>query len=396
MNKKKEIKYSMKRILFLLALAIFFSGCNDKSKFAINGVIKDSNKKYIYLSRLDVDTPVFIDSAKISKKGSFHFKIKAKGPEFYQLGLSTTNFITLLAEPGENINLLFGNNNLYDNYKVSGSAGSEKLQSLDNTLADTKRKLDSLSTLYARYSKEAGFDIKGPELEAAYTELLKAQRKNNIAFIINNLNSLASIKALYQRINSERYVLYDPHDLQYMKIVTDSLTRHYPNSKQVQAMSRDFEKEMKQMYLSQIAQISKTMPKTSIDPDLKNLAGNRIALSSLKGKYVLLTFWSVQSEDCIRENLQLKEYYKLYNKKGFEIYQINLDENENDWRKAVKFDELPWISTREDDPNDPKNAIIFNVKSLPANFLFDKGNQIIASNLHGKALQLELDQIFNK
>ena len=210
------------------------------------------------------------------------------------------------------------------------------------------------------------------------------------------MNSLASIKALYQRINSQRYVLYDQHDLQYLKIVTDSLTRHYPNSKQVQAMARDFEKEMNQMRVSQIEQMSKNVPKTSLDPDLKNISGNRVALSSLKGKYVLLTFWSVQSGDCVQENLQLKEYYKLYNKKGFEIYQINLDENEDDWRKAVKFDELPWISTREDDPKNPKNAIIFNVKTLPTNYLFDKGTQIIASNIHGKALQLELDQIFNK
>ena len=245
-------------------------------------------------------------------------------------------------------------------------------------------------------SHETGFDFKGPILEEEFNKLIKAQRKNNIEFIINNINSLASIKALYQRLNPDAYVLYDPHDLQYLKIVTDSLTRHYPNSKQVQALARDFEKEMNQMYISQIEQISKNLPQTKLDPDLKNIGGTRIALSSLKGKYVLLTFWSVQSKDCIEENLQLKEFYKLYNKKGFEIYQINLDENESAWKKAVSFDELPWISTREDDPKDPKNAIIFNVKSLPANYLFDKESKIIASNLHGRALQLKLDQLFNK
>jgi thiol-disulfide isomerase/thioredoxin len=111
---------------------------------------------------------------------------------------------------------------------------------------------------------------------------------------------------------------------------------------------------------------------------------------------VLLTFWSVLSKDCITENLQLKEFYKLYNKKGFEIYQINLDENESNWKEAVRFDELPWISTREDDPKDPKNAVIFNVQSIPANYLFDKESNIIASNIHGRELQLKLEQLFNK
>jgi thiol-disulfide isomerase/thioredoxin len=148
--------------------------------------------------------------------------------------------------------------------------------------------------------------------------------------------------------------------------------------------------------MSRIEQIAKDAPVTKLDPDLKNVTGRRIALSSLKGKYVLLTFWSVQSKDCIRENLQLKEFYKLYNKKGFEIYQINLDENEENWKTAVRFDELPWISTREDDPNNPKNALLFNVKSLPANYLFDKESKIIASNIHGRSLQLKLRQLFNE
>jgi thiol-disulfide isomerase/thioredoxin len=386
----------MKRILFLLTLVIIFTGCNYKNQFAVNGVIKDSKEKYVYLNKLDVDTRVLVDSAKISRKGSFRFKLKATGPDFYQLGFSTTNFITLLAEPGEKINLLFNGKNLFENYSVKGSAGSEKLQTLDLFLAGTKRKLDSLSTLYTKASHEPGFDVKGPLLNAEFTDVVKAQRKNNIDFIINNINSLASIKALYQRINPQTYVLYEPHDLQYLKIVTDSLTRHYPNSKQVQALARDFKKEYNQMLVSQIEQISKKLPSTTLNPDLINISGKRVALSSLKGKYVLLTFWSAQSKDCIEENLQLKEFYKLYNKKGFEIYQINLDENEVLWKAAVKFDELPWINTREDDPKDPKNALLFNVKTLPANYLFDKESKIIASNLHGKELQLKLDQLFTK
>ena len=386
----------MKRIIFLLTLVIIITGCNHKKQFSVNGVIKDSKTKYIYLNKLDVDTPILIDSAKISRKGSFRFKVKATGPDFYQLGFSTTNFITLLAEPGERINLLFNGKDLFENYSVKGSAGSAKLQVLDLFLAETKRKLDSLSTLYTKASHEPGFDVRGPLLDAEFKDLIKAQRKNNIVFIIYNINSLVSIKALYQRIDPQTYVLYDQHDLQYLKIVSDSLTRRYPNSKQVQALARDFKKELNQMLFSQIEQISKNLPNTVLDPDLVNIAGKRVSLSSLKGKYVLLTFWSAQSKDCIEENLQLKEFYKLYNKKGFEIYQINLDENEELWRAAVRFDELPWINTREDNPKDPKNALLFNVKTLPANYLFDKESKIIASNLHGKELQLKLDQLFNK
>ena len=72
--------------------------------------------------------------------------------------------------------------------------------------------------------------------------------------------------------------------------------------------------------------------------------------------------------------MQFKELYKLYHKKGFEIYQINLDESESAWKSAVRYDELPWISTREDDPRNPKNAILFNVEgSLPTISLIRMG-----------------------
>jgi peroxiredoxin len=302
--------------------------------------------------------------------------------------------MTLLAQPGEKINIVFEGKTLYEKYKVTGSEGSEKLQMLDLDLAETKRKLDSLSSLYEKASSQPGFETRGPELEEQFKSIYKDQRHKNISFIINNVTSLASIKALYQKINPDSYVLYDPKDLQYMKIVNDSLSKYYPNNKHVQALGRDFSKEMNQMYVSKLEQMASSIPETKLDPDLKNAEGKRIALSSLRGKYVLLAFWSVRSKECVEENLQLKQFYRLYNKKGFEIYQINIDDNEAAWKAAVKFDELPWISTREEDSTKLLNARLFNIKTVPANYLFDREGKIIGTELHGKSLQIKLEQLF--
>ena len=206
---------------------------------------------------------------------------------------------------------------------------------------------------------------------------------------------MASIKALYQRIDENAYVLYDPKDLQYLKIVSDSLGRYYPESKHVKALTEDLKKGLNQMNARKIEDLANSSPVTKLDPNLKDINGKQIALSSLKGKVVLLTFWSVNSKECIAENLQFKSLYKVYNKKGFEIYQINLDENEEKWRAEVKFDELPWISTREEDPSNPVNAMLFNVKSLPANYLFDRDGNLAGMHLHGRSLQIKLNQLFN-
>ncbi len=386
---------TMKRFFILLLSVLMLSACQKKNTFTVNGIVKEEKQKMIYLKRIIIDTPVLIDSSRISKSGRFGFRVKSDEPDFYQVGYSDAEFITLLAEPGEKITISFEGKNLFDHYNIAGSEGSEKVRMLDLRLAEGKRKLDSLIILYEKASAEPGFDIKGPELEKEYTDVLKDLRQKNIEFIITNLHSMASIKALYQRVDDDTYVLNETRDLQYMKIVADTLGKYYPRSKHVQALIRDLRNEMDQMYRNQFMQIASEIPETKLDPNLVDINGRRIALSSLRGKYVLLSFWSARSRECIADNLQLKEFYRKYRNSGFEIYQINLDENEDDWKSAVRFDELPWINTREDDPGNPVNARLFNVKSLPANYLFDKNGEIIGSNLRGRALQIKLEQLFN-
>ncbi|MBA4322636.1 MAG: hypothetical protein C0408_07455 [Odoribacter sp.] len=384
----------VKRFLAICISLIFLAGCADNNSIRIDGNIANIEPGNIYLNRIDVDISVRIDSARIKKNGNFSFKIKASEPDFYHISRSESDFITILAEPGEKINLAFNGNNLFENYEVLGSEGSKKIQMLDLVLADTKRKIDSLKLIYDLLAKSPDFANKEPSLNEEYLKLVKEQRNKNIAFILGNLTSFASIKALYQRINENAYVLYDPRDLQFLKLVSDSLIYHFPNSKQAKALKKNFEKEMNQMFLNRIEQAARNMPETRLDPALKDINGSRISLSSLKGKVVLLTFWATTSQESLKENLSLKELYKTYKSRGFEIYQINLDENEDAWRNVVKFDELPWISVREDDPGNPVNARIYNVKTLPANYLYDREGNIIGSDLHDKTLRIKLGQIF--
>lgn len=385
----------MKKSLLLLLPLLLLAGCQDKNTFTVKGLIRDPQKKAVALNRVDVNRLVLIDSSKISGNGTFKFRGKSSGPEFYQIGYSDSDFVTLLAGPGEKIKVSFNGKTTSGDYTVTGSKGSEDVRMLDMRLAAAKRKLDSLRVVYADASGKPGFDEKKSLLENEFSDILKELRKKNIEFIISNTRSMASLKAVYQRIDDNTYVLNEPRDLQYMKIISDSLGRYYPGSKNVNALAEDLKNELNQMYSNRIQSMASKSPEVKLDPNLKDLTGKRIALSSLKGKVVLLTFWSVDSKECIAENLQLRDTYKTFSKKGFEIYQINVDENEQKWKDEVRFDELPWINTREDDPLSPANAILFNVKSLPANFLFDRDGTIIGSNLHGRSLQIRLNQLFN-
>ena len=383
--------------IFLISIiisSIILTGCSDKKEFSVSGTVKDVKIKHLYLSKVDVNIPITVDSARVKSHGSFRFRVKAEMPEFYQLGSSKEDFITILAEPGERINITFPGMNLYNDYKVTGSPGTEKLMLLDSALAVTKTKIDSLITVYKKSINDPDFKQEEEQINNIYASVLKNQRMFNISFIIENLKSFASIKALYQKIDETSYVLSESNDLQYMKLVSDTLMKYYPNSKQVKALRTDFERELNHSVMNRLNAIASQVEPTKLDPSLKDIDGNVRVLSSLKGKYVLLSFWSATSKDCLAENLQLKDLYKKYHSQGFEVYQINLDASEELWKRAVKFDELPWISVREENPKDPKNAILFNVKVIPANYLFDKEGTIITSNIHGRNLQLRLAQIF--
>jgi len=386
----------MRKYLLLLIPVIAFSSCRNNNSVSISGKITNSTRDYIVINKIDVNKTDFIDSVKISKKGNFKTEIAAAEPDFYQAGFSSENFVTLLAAPGERITLSFPGEELYKSYTVQGSEGSSLVRDLDLRLLETRRRLDSLDLLYRNASSESGVASTREALSDKALEIAKEQRKFNIEFIINNVKSLAIIKALYQKLNDQTYVLYDQRDLQYLKIASDTLKKYYPESRHTRLLIKTFEDGMRQFNALKLNQLIEEIPEVKLDPVLKDINGKTVALSSLRGRYVLLAFWVSESRECVTENLQLKEFYRLYNRKGFEIYQISLDGDADKWRTAVKFDELPWINTREEDPANPRNAILFNVKSVPANYLFDPQGNIIATNLHGKALQLKLMQLFNK
>jgi len=135
------------------------------------------------------------------------------------------------------------------------------------------------------------------------------------------------------------------------------------------------------------------MPKTALDVQLPNINGDTILLSN-QGKYVLLSFWSTASESCVKENQVFKSLHKKYNHKGFEIYQVCIDNDIAKWEKAVKFDELPWISVIATNPESSGVIRMFNVRSVPVNYMFYREGNIIGKDLHGRALNIKMNQLF--
>ena len=131
----------------------------------------------------------------------------------------------------------------------------------------------------------------------------------NIRFIVENIGSMASIQALYQRIDETTYVLYQPRDLQYLKIVSDSLSVKYPVSRHVRALKENVTTEINRMYIDRMANLASQLPSTNTTPELPDAQGKMISVASMKGKYVLVSFWSTTSQECLNELPLFKSIY---------------------------------------------------------------------------------------
>ena len=132
----------------------------------------------------------------------------------------------------------------------------------------------------------------------------------------------------------------------------------------------------------------------------KSPSGEKIALSSLRGKMVLIDFWASWCPPCRAENPTLVRIYKEFKDKtfqdgdGFTIYSVSLDRSKENWVAAIKKDGLEWGSHVSDLKWwESVPAAIYGVTQVPSNFLINGDGIIIAKDLHGNFLADKLNAL---
>ena len=124
-------------------------------------------------------------------------------------------------------------------------------------------------------------------------------------------------------------------------------------------------------------------------PDVNN---NIVALSSLKGKVVLVDFWASWCKPCRLTVPGLKKLYSEYHNKGFEIYGVSLDEDTKAWQQAINEDESNWIHVN-DKLGNVANQWVISV--IPTTFLIDKGGKIVAVDENERELRKLVPKFLN-
>ena len=382
-------------ILFMIALIVTLTGFSCSStKTEISGLISGGEEISLTLERLDVNRTSLIDSVRTGKDGSFSIKLGLEEPELYILKNDDGALINLLVSPGEKISVRSTYESFGSAYMVSGSQESEGIQMLVEQLDQTRLILDSLQAAAGSIG-----DPENPQFELVrntYAQAIIKQKRFTIKYLVENMSSLSSVYALYQKYNEETLVLNLENDLQYFKAVADSLEITYPNSSltlslraDIQQREASFEETTKLNNLLEMADEVTGM----LDLSIPDRDGNEIALSSLNGKVTLITFWASGNSSSIQVLIQLQSTYKKYHDKGFEVYAISLDNNKINWMNAMDYNEFSWINVSELSFPESEAGVLYNITELPTTYLVNREGDIVAKNLYGRNLETWLDNL---
>jgi peroxiredoxin len=348
----------------------------------------------IYLDRQGLTEVINADSARLKFRGRFTLKDRILIPTFYNLHMGDQRIIPLLVQPGESVTIHSQMTRFSSDYEVIGSAQSILLQNLNRKLARTNKSLDSLRSIIDENPGLTEERLSG--IQAAYDTVILSQRRYSIEFVLENINSMAAIYALYQRLGNGAFILNENRDIQLLKITSAELVKIYPESEYVQSLKRDAA-NMENAYLGQTMKtIVDAAPASFPEIRLPDPGGDTIALSALHGKVILLSFWASWDRASVALNQDFKRLWEKYHKRGLEIYQVSFDNEKDVWTKAIRFDELPWIHVSELSYPESYVASLYNVTEIPAWFLLDRSGEFLGKNIDLVELDRKIAQLVNQ
>lgn len=129
-------------------------------------------------------------------------------------------------------------------------------------------------------------------------------------------------------------------------------------------------------------------PKPAQDFTLKDLNGNEVKLSSLKGKAVVINFWATWCYPCREEIPDLQKSYEENKDKGLVILGVNIKENESKVSKFSKDYKMtyPILMDIEGTISDA-----YRVFGIPMSFFIDR-NGLIKDSFIGMLTKEDLSK----
>lgn len=378
----KMKKMKVKNILIAATLILSSIGCvnannnsNTAKGYTVNATTDAAENKLVILSKITDKQLVILDSTYVAK-GSFSFKGETTDEsELHFITFSTTQppGIPIILENGAKLDLNITGTGTYD-VTMSGGKYTPEMLKLYNVYTGYEKEMAKFNAEIAALDPSSVTEEVRRNTNVRYTTLIQQRSKNIEDFIRNEKATPATYFAV-------KYLFNKPEPRLIM-LASKKMGAELPDSKYTKSM---------QATAKQLG----PLVEGAMAPDikLKTPAGDSLALSSLRGKVVLIDFWASWCGPCRKENPNVRRIYEKYKDQGFEIYGVSLDNNASRWNDAIAKDGLTWKHVSDLAGWQSSAAKLYGVRSIPATFLLDKEGRIYKSGFRSHELEGLLQQL---
>ncbi len=382
-----------KRIVPVILFALAFTSCEpDENRFTINGNIKGAEGKYIkYINMLEHGHKS--DSLYVDMGSKFILTKVSNEPVDLVFYFNNEESVRILAGVNETITLTANADNMLKSYKVEGSPESALLADILKKNAEVSHALDTMDMFYMKNQQHPNLDSIVVQLRYLSDSVYNTHKQYLHDFVKKNPSSLSSYIVLSLKLNRDIQYFKMPDDIEYFKMVDTAIYNRY-DSIQISQMLHTYVAKMESANKSLAKSANLSIGDTVPDIILPNPYGDTLPLSALRGKYVLIDFWGSWCKPCRETNKGLLSVYYTFSKRGFQIYQVAIERNIDDWKNTIREDKL-WWKYQVSDLQYMKSPVAnqFGLKELPANFLIDGNGVIVAKNLYGEDLREKLKEV---
>ena len=371
----------MRKLLFVCLVTCFFS-CERKEtlgRFTVEGEIKNVPDQKIYLDELYFSPdqpPATIDTSEI-KNGKFSLHGVAPQQGLYRVRLNENEpgFIFINDQSSINFSTDYKNKDLRTPvFNSPANASFKKFFVSMDSMQKIVGTIDTSSINSIDSAATAKRDLK-----------IKTFKESYKTFILNYVDTTSSpVIAIFALGYSDKL------DQATVSTAINKLPKRFPDHMVLNKLVSNYNAMLAaQKKVSQ----KPAMPVNAPDITLPDTEGHPFALSSLRGKFVLVDFWASWCGPCRAENPNVVAAYNKYKNKNFTILGVSLDKEKEPWLKAIANDHLNWKHISDLKFWNSLAVTTFNFEAIPYNILIDPSGKIIGKELRGEDLDKKLGEV---
>ena len=389
-------------VQFLLAACLLFACKNSgKNSFHVslsytnadklvqaNSGFPGSAATWVYLEEIVYgkdQPPVVIDSAKLTgAAGNIDLKGKGGKEGIYELVFGDNALALPLVNDVQNIRIQADLSKRNDFYTISESDASRQLQELLNSVGKKNNEIEkTFSVLDSLKQVNAGDSLLLPATAAKNAAILGLNDYLK-KFLQSTPNGTLGFLALSWASRSFSPSEFDD--------AMKSLKGRFPDNTFIADMQKNSNAQRQSAdQASAESWVGKSVPELTL-PDVH---GKPVAISSFKGKYLLIDFWASWCGPCRMENPNVVAAYNEFKGKNFAILGVSLDKDADSWKKAIAQDHLTWTHISDLKYWSSEAVQVFGFQGIPFNVLVDPSGKIIAQELRGRDLENKLKEVLN-